>query len=771
MKRITSAMAVKAICMLCLISIVSNGGHVSASDHQLQSLFTPDSVGVGNAVNEKEEDPTIIRSRLVHVNFRLLSKDDKAPRTMSDVSSFLTLNLFEDVVFTTILDRFELNRSGSYTWIGHIDGIEQSQVTLVIKGDIMSGNITLPDDFYQVRYKGDGLHAIYRIDQSAFPDENEPAPVDTSYERPPPDTVMRDDGSIIDVMTVYTGAARAAVGGTSAMETLIDLAVSETNTGYSNSNVTQRVNLVHTAEVTYDESSFNWSTTLNRLRLTADGYMDNVHTLRDTYSADEIVLIVNNTDSCGLGYMMSSVSSSFASWAFSLVARTCATGYYSFAHEMGHNMGARHDWYVDDTTNSPYSYNHGYVAPAKNWRTIMAYGNDCSSCTRRNYWSNPAVSYGGVPMGVAQGTSTSCREGQSTPNCDADNHKTLNNTAYTVANFRTSNDYFYVDPSASCAGNTPCYTTIQTAINAASTGTTIKILQGSYSENVSLSTSKQVTLSGGWNSSYASQSSTTSVNSLTISNGCITVDNLVLETASAQMPPTVTTGSATSVTSSSATLNGTVNPNGSSTTYYFQYGTSTSYGSSTTSTSAGSGTSDVSVDASISGRSSNTTYHYRLVATNSAGTSYGDDQSFTTDTSPEQIASSVFGNDLGCGSSSFTATLTIDGKALTSVSGVWSDCEEFDCGVSLNWSLYANAGSCGIIAAEGSITMTCDCLYKYILTLSGGNPALGYIKTCPGDCSDVSSAFTGSMQLLDSVVLTKDADLLGLTVFDPLISE
>ncbi len=93
---------------------------------------------------------------------------------------------------------------------------------------------------------------------------------------------------------------------------------------------------------------------------------------------------------------------------------------------------------------------------------------------------------------------------------------------------------------------------------------------------------------------------------------------------------TVTTGSATSVTSSSATLNGTVNPNGFSTTYYFDYGTTTSYGSSTASANAGSGTSDVLVSADVIGLSANTAYHVRIVATNSAGTSYGSDQSFTT---------------------------------------------------------------------------------------------------------------------------------------------
>ena len=101
-------------------------------------------------------------------------------------------------------------------------------------------------------------------------------------------------------------------------------------------------------------------------------------------------------------------------------------------------------------------------------------------------------------------------------------------------------------------------------------------------------------------------------------------------TSTSGSSPTVTTGSATSLNSTSATLNGTVNPKGVSTTYYFEYGTTTSYGTSTTSTSAGSGTSAVSVSASISGLTSDTTYHYRLAAVNSMGTSYGDDKTFST---------------------------------------------------------------------------------------------------------------------------------------------
>ncbi|MCP4110235.1 MAG: hypothetical protein GY749_32725 [Desulfobacteraceae bacterium] len=110
--------------------------------------------------------------------------------------------------------------------------------------------------------------------------------------------------------------------------------------------------------------------------------------------------------------------------------------------------------------------------------------------------------------------------------------------------------------------------------------------------------------------------------------------------------PTVATGSASSVTSGSATLSGTVNPNGDSTTYHFEYGHSTSYGHSTTSTSAGSGTGSVSKSASITGLSASTTYHYRIVATSEGGTTYGSDRTFTTNSGSSTTTGLVQPSDL-----------------------------------------------------------------------------------------------------------------------------
>jgi hypothetical protein len=93
--------------------------------------------------------------------------------------------------------------------------------------------------------------------------------------------------------------------------------------------------------------------------------------------------------------------------------------------------------------------------------------------------------------------------------------------------------------------------------------------------------------------------------------------------------PAVATGAASSVGSSSATLNGTVNPNGCNTTVHFQYGTTTSYGS-TTANQTFTGNTTHSVVANISGLTASTTYHFRIVATNSSGTTHGSDRTFTT---------------------------------------------------------------------------------------------------------------------------------------------
>jgi hypothetical protein len=99
--------------------------------------------------------------------------------------------------------------------------------------------------------------------------------------------------------------------------------------------------------------------------------------------------------------------------------------------------------------------------------------------------------------------------------------------------------------------------------------------------------------------------------------------------------PVVTTISANLVTGLSASLNGSVNPNNSTSSVSFEYGLTTSYGMTVVANpSSVSGYAVQSVAASVAGLTLNTLYHYRIISTNAGGTSYGDDMTFTTLPSP-----------------------------------------------------------------------------------------------------------------------------------------
>ena len=109
---------------------------------------------------------------------------------------------------------------------------------------------------------------------------------------------------------------------------------------------------------------------------------------------------------------------------------------------------------------------------------------------------------------------------------------------------------------------------------------------------------------------------------------------VVTAIAVAASSPTVATGTHTHVTDTSAALHGTINPNGSATTYYFQWGLTTAYGLQSDAHSAGHGAQPVSVSTTASDLIPGTTYHYRLLATNGAGTTVGADHAFTTTGNP-----------------------------------------------------------------------------------------------------------------------------------------
>lgn len=433
----------------------------AAASPLLTAVSAEDAAGV-----QVPDDPTVKRSRLTAINFDVLP--GPADRRMLREPT-ITLELFPDVTIFAAFDRYDANRDG-VTWVGHVEDVPMSTVTLVYSGGEMAGSIVTPTALYQIRPapqdatsdSGSRLHVVSQIDQDKFMREADPIePVLSDAQlAAAAETPMTDTADTIDLMVVYTAAAAAHAGGRGSITNLINLGVSETNTSYANSGVTQRIRLVHAAQVDYVESN-DFGTNLTNLRLGA-GALSGVAALRDAYAADLVTMLVRPAapNACGIAYLLTSVTATFAPFGFSVTDTSCVSPNYTFAHELGHNMGARHDWFVDGGT-TPYSFAHGHVnaTPGQRWRTIMAYADQCAtqgfSCTRLLNWANPEKRYNafcdrgfdcsrlqywffpGPPMGIPGGSRVGCQPGNAAnTDCDADDRRTLNQTALVIANFR-----------------------------------------------------------------------------------------------------------------------------------------------------------------------------------------------------------------------------------------------------------------------------------------------------------------------------------------------
>lgn len=360
-------------------------------------------------------DPAALRSRAIEIESGAILAQNA-----------LVLYLFDGDARVAFRDPTRPAWLGDDAWVGRDPSDATSQVNLIVRDDVVVGTIRSQGALYKVRPLAEaGAFALERIDENRLPG----CDVTRGHEVAAAGGHSPDSGSVagalastapaqIDVLVVYTPQAKTGAGGQSSIHALIDLAVLEANQTYANSQAGLSLRLVHKAEVPYTETQ-NFSTELSRLQNPNDGQIDAVHALRDTYKADMVSLVVNASSSCGIAYVMTNVSSAFHPYAFSVVSRSCATGYYSFAHELGHNLGCAHDRQTGGTGAYPYSY--GYRNPSATWRTVMAY----APGARIPYFSNPLVSYQGEPTGVPSTSPVGC-----------DNAKSMTLTAPIVAAFR-----------------------------------------------------------------------------------------------------------------------------------------------------------------------------------------------------------------------------------------------------------------------------------------------------------------------------------------------
>ncbi|MEX2303054.1 MAG: M12 family metallo-peptidase [Bryobacterales bacterium] len=389
------------------------------------------------------DGPSVVRSRYVEIDLaRILPapeiRDPAPSRARGTSSNRLAFNLFADTVHEFELERGEYTLDGAYVWYGRpTEG--GGQALLVVRDGTASGSVrTASGEFYRIRGVSPGIHAIRQVTYQGAPPADDSVPVPES-EIPQAAHVQQDapiaeqsGTTTLDVMVVYTAGARQAAGGASGIQSEIQLAIAELNQSFSNSGVQMQARLAHSAEIAYSDEQNSLSTTLARLRTSGDGYMDQVHALRDQYGADVVALLVNgpgsNGGTVGTGYIMQTVGSYFSAYAFSVTEVNFATGpSYALLHEIGHNLGCAHDR-ANSSSAGAYPYAYGYQrSQTPRFRTIMSYNCSGVNCPTVNHWSNPSVNYQGYPTGVASSQSNS-----------ADNRQALNNTKATAAAWRAA---------------------------------------------------------------------------------------------------------------------------------------------------------------------------------------------------------------------------------------------------------------------------------------------------------------------------------------------
>lgn len=392
-------------------------------------------------------------------------------------SGHLRLTTPDGRLLDVVYDRHIEHESGDWSWIGHLAGRKGVQTVLTIGADAVFGSIgqdvglplrvTMRDGVaWLVETDGAKVAAIdSEATRPSRPDFHVPkqpriAPR-TAASQPVGQAAVASasSGTTVDLLVGYTPGLLAAYGSASAVVTRINNLVDLTNTAYVNGGVTGRVRLVHSMEVNYTDTNDN-GTALQDMSgykagvgpTTPSPIFADLRAARETYGADLVTLVRDFRDpehsGCGIAWLLGgslqgiSAGEGWDTLGYNVVSdgtdvneedsKTYFCRELTFAHELGHNMGAAHDWVTaqgdDGVVDKPgdygaYEYSFGYKTPLSmgNFYTAMAYGD--AGQTAYTIFSTPDKTFcGGRPCGLS----------------NADNVRTLNNTMSVVAGFRAS---------------------------------------------------------------------------------------------------------------------------------------------------------------------------------------------------------------------------------------------------------------------------------------------------------------------------------------------
>lgn len=314
----------------------------------------------------------------------------------------LLVNLFSDTEFTTRSREAVDGGNGVAVWQAHDEDSGVERFSLAGKDGVFVADIRRGGRVFRIEPLDSGVSAgwyrIGELDSAQFPQEAMPLPEPPEVQaEPAPPTVLRvcDDLPTpkpvrVRILIVYTAASPSI---TIAQD--IALLIDQLNQVWSTSPYFYVIAELAGSHLTnYQSSTTAMNQDLRRLTNGSDGFMDEVHPIRDQTKADLVALLVETSpnDTAGIAWLATLPHRPASqAYGFSVVNRHYGITNLTFAHEIGHNFGMDHD---RPYAQSPATgYNFGYVNHAIRARDTLAYNNQCTAkgytCSRYPVYSNP----------------------------------------------------------------------------------------------------------------------------------------------------------------------------------------------------------------------------------------------------------------------------------------------------------------------------------------------------------------------------------------------
>ena len=310
------------------------------------------------------------------------------------------LNLFEDYELVARTEKLDL-RKGVHSWTGTVDGAEYSYINLSFVEDHIMGMVHVDDIMFAIQPLGDGRHVIAEVVQSNFLDGNCEKIIESDHSEEhghEPHSTNKVTSNVLKVMLVIPNDGMKIFCSNSFMKNLLEVQAENSlnnafNTDYYTTGFSANVQIVCSSyKPTKDpDTDLDW--------LSNDV---SISVMRNITNSDLVCMFVDKlNNACGYGETPSNVSSSTSNACHTLVKYSCAFGYYTFPHEIGHNLGMYHDRYVETgNDNQAGRCGYGYVY---NWsggkgRSIMAYPDWCEdngkTCKKRGRYSFGLFQFG-----------------------------------------------------------------------------------------------------------------------------------------------------------------------------------------------------------------------------------------------------------------------------------------------------------------------------------------------------------------------------------------